>query len=882
MYRRNSRNRRVLYGLLALLLVCGMGAAYGQSSATIVWSLQANLVNYGNYVIRDFDVDQSNGDIWIAMDANAVPPPVSQVVKMDKDGNVLGAYGNELRDSGGTLQTDLQQDLWGVAKDPKTGYVYLGVDETTGTPPVNVGEVHIIDPSLTPPNVWLRKFATGMTTARGCAFSDDGMKFAVAGYSAQSPGKTGARLYTRNLNGTPGDFTDDTWDFAADLMVMGGYRGLGDYWGYQFSPRNVDFDRDGSIYVCGEMSAHKFSGTAPYPLIGEYCTYTGRYAIATDGSNNMFVTANADAAFGAASLRRVWAQSQQGVKLLAFVPRDVPGITPDVVSYIDIAYCCAFDRGSATPGSERQARLIVGGRDTSANYAIVDSYTVDLQMPATVNLSGRVVDSGASPIANAGVGYAQWWGNANWYARLIGKKAYVNAVGSDGRFTIPILADATYPLVIEIEAPGKLRQRLYKDPITADLDLGDVVLQSNAVDSLTWRPLQIAPLPATGAAMVERRGTDNGIVTMALRYGGRAVPVQDADSNSELCFRIGNRTEAAPPGGKSWDNYLYLDIDDGWWTPGADAWVTIEYMDKSKGAPDGWDALGGDADLSALDPAWAEVQFGKLYKHAPTSAVWKTRTFKASRASFANAMHDTNGQVMGGDLRLDAYKDYTGTAYVANTGPDWIKSVTVSKVEPAAEPNAYGTIAEAKAAGAGPVILNGKIMTAQWNGTVIYLGEPTRESGIRVNLFQSWAANWRVGRVCKVYGTLAYDAATGEPFISSDVWGNDLGASPPALGPLGTIGRSVGAVTGGLNMTGLKVGVWGSVTSVASDSFTVNDGSGDIKILIDASLGLTTWPTVGDFVAVIGIATLEGTTPPTATRIIKPWRTDNIVIVVDV
>ena len=872
----HRRDKGVFYGLLALLLLSvSCGAVLGQSSATKVWSLQCSDSSYlGQYTIRDFDVDQSNGDIWVANDAMAATGPISQVVRMDKDGFVLATFGPLLCDAGGTQQTDIQQDLWGVAKDPKTGYVYLGVDELAGGPPVAVGEVHIIDPSLTPPNVWVRKFSTGMATARGCSFSDDGMKFAIAGYYSQSPGRSGAKLYTRNLSGTPTDWTDDTWELAADLMMGRGFRGLGDYQAFVSSPRSADFDRDGNLYVCGEVATLKYSGAAPYSLLGEFCPYTPRYSTPTDAANNMYVTANADA--DGSLKRRVWVQNQQGVVLLKFIPADL-------TSYIDYAYSTAFDRGSTTLGSERPARLIVGGRDKNAWYSIVDSYTVYLEDPETFTLSGRVLDASSNPITNASVGYGHWYGNSTWVTRLVGKKSYTNAVDAQGRFSIPVVPDFVNPVVIEIEAPGKLWKRLYKDPISADTDIGDVVLQSNSVNSITWYPLQIGP--SGGATQSDRRGTDNGILTYGLRYGCRGVPVQDADSNNELCFRIGSRTDTGstfPPGGKSWDNYLYLDVDDGWWTPGSDAWVTIEYMDKTKGNPGGYDALGFDADLSAIDPAFSEAPIGKFYKINPTSGVWKTKTYKVSRASFAGKMRDTNGSVMGGDLRIDGFKDTSGTGYAANTGPDWIKSVTVSKVAPAPEPNTYATISDAKAAGAGPVILDGKIMTAQWNGNVMYLSEPDRSSAIRANLFQSWAANWRVGRECKVYGTLAYDAATGEPYISSDGWANDTGATASPVGPLGATGRTVGSLTEGAPMTGLKVGVWGSVTSVASGNFVVNDGSQDIKIVIDPSITLTTWPTVGDYVAVVGIATLEGLTPPTATRIVKPWREDNILIVVDV
>ncbi|MDH7601339.1 MAG: carboxypeptidase-like regulatory domain-containing protein [Armatimonadota bacterium] len=841
-------------------IVLAASAAQCQSYALLQWSVQCNEDQYlGNYVIRDFDVDQSNGDIWIAMDANAATGPVSQVVRMDKNGNVVARYGPILCDSNGTQQADLQQSLWGVARDPKTGYVYLGVDEVVDG--VSVGTIHIIDPNLTPPNVWVGKISTGMRTARGCSFSDDGMKFAIAGYYTQSPGRSGAKLYVRNLQGTPDNWTDDTWDVAAELMSGKGFRGLGDYMGFVSSPRTAEFDRDGNLWVCGEVSNIIYSTTPPYSIVGEMCAYTPRYATAFDAQNNVYTTANTDAD----NKRRVWVQDPNGVVLLKFVPRDL-------MSYIDIPYSCAFDRG----GPDRPARLIVGGRDVNAQYAVVDSYEVYLETPQTYTLSGRVVDSSGQPISDAAVGCAQWFGNTTWVTRLVGKKSYKKAVDEQGRFSIPVLpADSVNPFVVEIEAPGKLCKRLYIDPISQDIDLGDIVLDSNSVSSITWYPLNIAP-GTTGTAMVERRGTDNGILTCAFRYGGRAAPVRDADSNNELCFRIGNRTDANPPGGKAYDNYLYLDIDDNWWTPGGDAWVTIEYLDKSKGSPGGFDALGFDADLSGISASLREAPIAKFYKISPTTGEWKKKTFKVSKASFAGMMRDTNGVPIGADIRIDAFKDYSG-GYLANTGPDWIKSVTISKTPPEPEPNTYASIAEAKAVGTGPVVLESKVVTAQWNGNVIYLSEPDRSSAIRAELFQPWATSAYVGREWKIYGSLDSDPNTGEPLIRATGWAQDPGTAH-TVGPLGMIGSTAASVTTGAPVTGLKMEVWGLVKSVATDSFLINDGSQDVKVVIEPSISLTAWPSVGDYVAVVGIATLESR----ESRIVKPWRAADVLIVLDV
>jgi len=52
---------------------------------------------------------------------------------------------------------------------------------------------------------------------------------------------------------------------------------------------------------------------------------------------------------------------------------------------------------------------------------------------------------------------------------------------------------------------------------------------------------------------------------------------------------------------------------------------------------------------------------------------------------------------------------------------------------------------------------------------------------------------------------------------------------------------------------------------------TVNDGSGeglDVKFVVDPSVVPAKWPNVGDHVSVIGIATLEGTSPQTAAAVL--------------
>lgn len=877
-------------GLAICALLGSAGAVHAVGSATLEWYAQMNLqTNLGSYVTRGMDVDQTTGDIYATIDMAGA----RQIVKIPWTGNPvdplapdqLTRFGPTFQDSGGATQLSLDDTLWGVAVDPKTKNLYISCE--AGSP--QVGEVDIVSPS----GVWLNKIVTDGITARGCAFSDDGMKFAVAWYKSQDPYAAGAKLYTRNLNGTPSDFSDDTWDFAADLTGFSEFAGIGDNYEFVESPRDVGFDRNGDVLVCGsDYWILRYSGTAPYKLQAQYeisdRRASSRYGVDTDANDVLYVTANRDGD----GVYRVWAVDQESVPVLKFSAEDLG-------SLISIPYCIAYDR--------LHNRVIVTGKDSTSTYAVAASFSVTLETsPLTGHITGRITDaSSGDPIAGAGVGYIDYNLPSTYLTHIFrGGKRNAGLTNSNGEYSLSVPAldtsGAEIPgaCLVSVSAPGYLTKRIHIPPITGDTTV-NATLDSASSDTLTWSSLSPMPGDLSG---IYRVGEESGLFNQFHRYGGRVTPVADPLGGAFSVTQIGasTNTSTSGPGGNSQrsadralDNYLTMDVADNWLYQGSPTdtvWITVEYLDQSTAAA-GWDALGLQADYTGHDPAMWAVPIGSIYKTAPQSSTYKTRTFKATQVTFGNAMGDTLLDPSGidADFRVSALKQYVNNAYPPEAGPDWIKSVKVSKTQPAPEPGSYSRIADALNA-SGDVVLGGKIISAQWgantgqiiqNGNLLYLEEPDRSSGVQVRLFQPWdKLDQRLGRYASVYGQMMTDPATGEKYIQANTWGDDPYTLPNPLTPLWTNGRDLARLTLGLSDTAHKVAIAGKVAEVGSGYFTVDDGAGAVKVVIDPTLTVTS-PGVGDIVTVEGIATLEGTSPANAVRIVKPWDPAGIVTIVD-
>lgn len=864
-----ERNGISLAALVAvcLALACA-GSAVCQSVATLEWSGIVNDIP-ATYITRGLDVNQSNGNIYAAIDSAAN----RQIIELDWEGDpdgtdlrlfpdgygdakVLNSYGPEFYDASGTLKLNLlassNYQLWGVAVDPKTNFIYVAADVDVGGG-VRQGQVHVVDVTSTPPVgqncTWVGVIATDGTTVRGCRFSDDGMKFVVAWRSSTAKGSCGAKLFTRNLQGTPTDFTDDTWDFAANLVSTSSFGGLGSAGLFATEPRAAAFDRSGDIYVAGTHGLIlKYSGTAPYPLIGEIVSTNrvnvSRYCVDTDGQNNLYVTAEPDGD----GVRRVWGINQNAVPILKFDPSSIG-------SWISYEYCAAFDRV--------RNRLIVAGRyDT--NYSVVDSYSLDVYEPGTVTLKGRITDDATGqPIANAAFGYVEYSMNTTWQTvPRAGGMWHKGMTDANGNFSIGVPED-TQTVMTQADAPGYLRKRIHNVVINWPETEVNIRLKSGNATSLTWT----APDPVGTSGQI-KSGEEDGLLHHIAMEGGRAFSTVDP-LFSQSCMRIGFRTDTSSYGCR--DNFLYFAVDDEWLyngSPTSTVWVTVEYLDYSTAA-EGWDALALEADFGITLP---NVSIGEIIKSAPQSAAWKKRTFKATQVKFGNNSTDGAGGATLADFRVHARKDLWSGSYLGNTGPDWIKSVAVSKTEPV-EPNTYPTINEAKAIVSGPVVLKDKVITAQWDWNTMYLAEPNRTGGIKVVASAGWwALDQRIGRNCSVYGVLLPDPQTGEPCIWADTWSDDPFTLPAPVRTLAVRGREAFTIAEGPNMTGLKVRVWGTVTDMNKQSgwLKVDDGSGDVKVVVTPNMVID-WPGLGDYVTVEGIASLEGETPAESIRVIRPW-----------
>lgn len=173
-----------------------------------------------------------------------------------------------------------------------------------------------------------------------------------------------------------------------------------------------------------------------------------------------------------------------------------------------------------------------------------------------------------------------------------------------------------------------------------------------------------------------------------------------------------------------------------------------------------------------------------------------------------------------------------------------------------------------------PVAINGKVLTASWSGTTMYLEEPNRAAGIKVVLPAADTALYsKAWKSFDARGILRADAA-GERYIeATSVYQQPVGNI--LLQPVFMNGRTVLDKAAGVDVTGLAVKVVGTVTAVNNPTdFTINDGSGDLKIIVHSSVGLDPWPAVGEYIDAEGIVSLDGGSPETAVRCIRLWNTN--------
>lgn len=155
-------------------------------------------------------------------------------------------------------------------------------------------------------------------------------------------------------------------------------------------------------------------------------------------------------------------------------------------------------------------------------------------------------------------------------------------------------------------------------------------------------------------------------------------------------------------------------------------------------------------------------------------------------------------------------------------------------------------IAQAKELITEPVYIDSIGVTAVFP-TKFYVEQENRAAGIRVESAQSLSPNQKVG----LFGIVGLADGCEPALLDCKVVPGDIG---PVINPLGMVTRSIGGL--GLCTTGLLVRVAGKVTSVVSDGFYLDDGSGHLNP--EGGAGVKIWTgspnsvTKDTFVAVTG------------------------------
>jgi uncharacterized protein (DUF362 family) len=183
--------------------------------------------------------------------------------------------------------------------------------------------------------------------------------------------------------------------------------------------------------------------------------------------------------------------------------------------------------------------------------------------------------------------------------------------------------------------------------------------------------------------------------------------------------------------------------------------------------------------------------------------------------------------------------------------------------------NPISTIANVKRLPDNTIVeLLGKVVTVGNDQLLntFYISDPDGTNGIRVTHSAGAAPTVTEGDIVNVRGTIA--TLYGERFIGGSPTVTVVSTGGPAPRPKAMVGRNAGgegtAGSYGLNNIGSLVKIWGRVTSVSSQYFYVDDGSGrtdgvgtGIRVYCGGRTSGTTltMPTVGEYVVVTGVLT---------------------------
>jgi hypothetical protein len=228
------------------------------------------------------------------------------------------------------------------------------------------------------------------------------------------------------------------------------------------------------------------------------------------------------------------------------------------------------------------------------------------------------------------------------------------------------------------------------------------------------------------------------------------------------------------------------------------------------------------------------------------------------------SINSGGGLVTGGGYKLNSSIGQSAAGFVSNTSYlHWIGFWAGDLPEPVV-PDSIGA---AKMLLDGTYVsISGRIATTSATDFAgfFYVEEEDRSSGMRVAVPAAVAGLVR-GSVVNVIGTLG-TTPEGERCLTGPIV--IIVTTHTPLTPLGMPNRSVGGgdwgtpllgqygVLGGtgLNNVGLLITTWGKVTEKGSGYMLITDGSQDaIRV---STAGLSTLPSLNDYISVIGISTL--------------------------
>lgn len=638
--------------LLVVAALCVIGSQAWAMSASRLWETQ--VMPPGTVTVRSMAVDSRSdaaggGTVYFHFND-------SKITKVTKDGVVVGTYGNKIYKSDGiNVGTTLgASGPSGMAVDPLTGYLYAG----TG------GTYAVIDMSVATSNVtsahWIRN--QGGMSGNQISFSPDGM------YLATVAGSTGSKVTVmrRNLNGTPADYTDDTFDTVNYVVTYAPSGGLVTPTGVQ-DCRACALDGSGHVYIADLGDTIKpinrfklIPGTTGTTAVNKQemafkANHTKVWSIDTDSYGRVW---SADIPTNTASPYHAIHCYQDGAEVFSYdfwaghsttFPSN-GAMTGNVMCY-DKARDRVYITAGNNPGGTSNAEYV-------ACYQIIGADT----LAASGTVSGSVHDTAGAAVNPAGLGlkptYLDDDANKGWPINTL---LIAWSPGADGTFSSIPVPPGTWTFQAKKDEPVLTQTLLptqkthYQIPSGLNTDLGDFVL-----------------LPKSSEYVQATLGTHNleqGLFIANARNAGN-------DPTSNVSSEVGNigGRECRVFGNSNLAQYMIINVDDAYYPPLTIApfWLDCDIYDT------GYDrmAMQGNVRHNGEDaPACAMG-----WQPKTNTNQWTTWKWTRSDGVFGNwfpYVPAGGTSALFGDFRLYGMNDDAGSAPL---GPKHVARISVRKV----------------------------------------------------------------------------------------------------------------------------------------------------------------------------------------------------------